>query len=181
MNDLLPNDICSFTILRNKSLLVPGVNALVSVFFKRDTYYKNFDIYTRGLSKVLKFVDDPKQNDPKKPFIYVLFIDKHVADDKSIRSMIDKTKLCVPILFEAPKYMVNDYHIDLFGTLIRFFPMFNYNNNPFNAVICIDIDLHGEDYVRLKNLMRFKHKGVTTAADVARYLCLTCPNLILRY
>jgi hypothetical protein len=178
MDTLLSNDICNFRILRNKELIKPGVNALVSVFFKRDTYYKNFDIYTKGLQKVLRFVDDPKNNNSKRQFIYVLFVDKHIAEDKSIRSMINKTKNCVLILFEAPKYMVNDYHIDLFGTLVRFFPMFNFKPNPFNIVICIDIDLHGEDYIRLKNLMKFKHKGVTTAADVARHLYQNLPPYV---
>jgi len=169
--EFIKNDICHFEVLSKVHLLKPGVDILVSVFFKRDKYYKNYAIYTKGLEKVLKFVDDKRYNDIEKGgYPYVLFIDKHVANDPDLRSKIDACHNCVPVLFGCSEYMVDDYHIDLFGTLVRFFPMFNFEKNPCNVVICIDIDLHGEDYVRLKNIMRYKHKGITAAGDIARHL-----------
>lgn len=171
--EFIKNDICSFEVLSKIHLLKPKVNIITSVFFKREQYYKNYSIYTKGLERVLNFVDNKKYNDiDKNGFVYVLFIDKHVANDPEIRSKIDACKSCVPVLFGCADYIVDDYHIDLFGTLVRFFPFFDFEHNPCNIVICIDIDLHGEDYIRLKNLIKYKHKGITAAGDISRYLYL---------
>ena len=104
--EFLTNDICTFQILEKEKLLTHGVNILVSVFFKRDQYYKNFGIYVKGLQKVLHFVD--KQNDKNK-FIFVLFIDQNIADDEKIMSSIKRCKNCVPVLFKCVKYMDEKY------------------------------------------------------------------------
>jgi hypothetical protein len=165
--EFLTNDICTFQILEKEKLLTHGVNILVSVFFKRDQYYKNFGIYVKGLQKVLHFVD--KQNDKNK-FIFVLFIDQNIADDEKIMSSIKRCKNCVPVLFKCVKYMDEKYHYDLFGSLVRFFPMFAFPNNPCDIVICIDIDLHTEDYGRLESVMRHKFKGITGAGDISKVL-----------
>lgn len=169
--EFIKNDICTFTVLNKVHLLKPGVNIIVSVFFKREKYYKNFAIYTRGLERLLKFVDDKNYNDlDNGGFVYLLFIDNHVANDPDLRAMIESCHNCVPVLFGCSEYIKDDYHIDLFGTLVRFFPMFDFDKNPCNIVICVDIDLHAEDYYRLQNLMEYKHKGITAAGDIARYL-----------
>lgn len=168
----LSNDICTFEVLDKTHLLNQGVNILVSVFFKRDQYYKNFDIYVKGLQKVLRFVDDTRNNTKDNQFVYVLFIDQNIAEDKKIMGMIRSCKLCVPVLFRCVKYMKGSYHFDLFGSMIRFFPMFDFPNNPCNVSICIDIDLHRDDYVRLKSVMQHKFNGVTGAGDISRSLYL---------
>lgn len=168
--EFLTNDICTFQVLDKQELLKEGVNILVSVFFKRDQYYKNFGIYVKGLQKVLRFVDDKRYNTKQNKFIYVLFIDQNIADDKEIMTLIKECKNCVPVLFRCVKYMKGNFHYDLFGSLVRFFPMFDFPANPCNIIICIDIDLHGEDYVRLKSVMHHKFKGVTGAGDISRVL-----------
>lgn len=168
----LTNNICSFTVLGKQHLLKKGVNALVSVFFKRDLYYKNFFIYIKGLQKTLQFV--AKQT----KFIYVLFIDENIANDSKIMQIIRRCHNCVPVLFTCVKYIKGNYHIDLFGTMVRFFPMFNFPNNPFGTIICIDIELHDEDFVRLKSEMKHTFKGVTGAGDIERYLYKSLPPYI---
>jgi curved DNA-binding protein CbpA len=57
--------------------------------------------------------------------------------------------------------MKGKYHIDLFGTMLRFFPMFDFPNNPTNIVYSIDVDLHDEDYPRFEILLSLKPKGLT--------------------
>lgn len=168
--EFLTNDICTFEVLNKSELLTDGVNILVSVFFKRDQYYKNFGIYVKGLQKVLQFIDDKRYNTKQNKYIYVLFIDQNIVDDKQIMGIIQKCKKCVPVLFKCVKYIKGNYHYDLFGSLVRFFPMFNFPNNPCNIVICIDIDLHEEDYVKLKSIMRHKFKGITGVGDISRVL-----------
>jgi hypothetical protein len=171
MFEFLNNDICKFEVLQNKHLLVDGVNILVGVFFKRDQYYKNFQTYVEGLSRLLKFVENEKINPKGKgQFIYALFIDQNIVDDAEIMKIIDGCKLCVPVLFKCSKYMLGSYHIDLFGSLVRFFPMFDFPNNPCGIVVCTDVDLHGEDYARLSSLIKNKPKGITGAGDIARVL-----------
>jgi hypothetical protein len=174
MSKFLNNNVCKFEILQNENLLMDttdGVNLFVGVFFKRDQYYKNFQTYVKGLSKLLKFVDDEKSNPPgKDQFIYVLFIDQNIVDDAEIMKIIDSCKLCVPVLFKCSKYMVGSYHADLFGSLVRFFPMFDFPNNPTKIIICTDIDLHAEDYVRLESLIKNKPNGIVAAGDITRVL-----------
>ena len=84
--------------------------------------------------------------------------------------LINKCNNCVPILFKCVNFMVNKYHEDLFGTFVRFFPLFNFPNNPCNIVICIDIDLKSEDYYRFKFYMKYKIKGINGNAVIERYL-----------
>lgn len=171
MFEFLDNDICKFKVIQNSHLLIDGVNAFVSVFFKRDQYYKNFGIYLKGLRKFLQALEDPDFNpDVKNRFIFVLFIDQNVLDDSQIMSMLDSCQLCVPVLFSCSKYMKDNYHVDLFGTLIRFFPMFDFPSNPVNIVVCTDIDLHDEDYVRLASVIKHRNEGITGAGDIARVI-----------
>ena len=160
----ITNNICEFEILNNKYLIKKNINIIVSVFFKRDQYYKNFDIYIKGLKNVLKFADSKFTKDTE--FIYIIFIDQNIANDKLIMDIINKCNNCVPILFKCVNFMVNKYHEDLFGTLVRFFPLFNFPNNPCNIVICIDIDLKNEDYYRFKFYMKYKIKGINGNADI---------------
>lgn len=169
----LTNEICEFEVLTRHHLLTnkKNVDVISSVFFKREKYYKNYNIYTKGISKLLKFLGDKKNNDlDNGGYVYLLFIDKHVAEDKEIRKWIDNCSVCVPIIFKCSEYIINDYHIDLFGTMMRFFPMFDFEDNPCNIVICTDIDLHDDDYFRLENLMRKRHAGINAAGDIARHL-----------
>ena len=170
MKPFLTNNICEFEILNRVHLLEDGVNILVSVFFKRDQYYKNFGIYIKGLQKVLNFVEDKTKNPDHDKFIFVLFIDQNIANDPTIMEMIEKSENTVPVLFKCAKYIKGRYHYDLFGTLVRFFPMFDFENNPCNITICIDIDLHDEDYVRLQCIMKHKIKGITAMGDVTSLL-----------
>lgn len=165
MKQFLTNDICNFEIINNEYLVKDNIDIIVSVFFKRSQYYKNFGIYIKGLERVLQYVDSLKEE-----FVYILFIDENIADDQTIMQKIKNCKKCVPVLFRCVKYMDNNYHYDLFGTLVRFFPMFDFSNNPTNIVICIDIDLHHDDYYRLDMLIKYKLKGFSCAADISKLL-----------
>lgn len=177
MGDFLINDICKFEILNKVHLIKKDVNILTSVFFKRDKYYKNFGIYVKGLQKVVDFVDN-EENNPKREYVFVLFIDQNIADDPTIMKVINNSHNTVPVLFKCAKYMKEKYHSDLFGTLVRFFPMFDFPENPCNIVICIDVDLHDEDYIRLKCLMKHQIKGVTSSGDVQTLIYNNTPPYI---
>jgi hypothetical protein len=185
--DILTNNICKLQILSKSHLLFnddstpKNPNIASGVFFKRDAYYKNFGIYVSGLARTVKFIDSynaevdeimkipegERTHSPEK-FVFLLFIDQNIRDDRKIMSIIGSSKSTVPVLFTCPVYMKGNYHIDLFGTLVRFFPMFNFPNNPAlkSTVISIDIELNREDCRKVTALMRHRPEGVTASGEI---------------
>jgi hypothetical protein len=173
MKEILTNDICEFEILFKHDLITKHTNILTTVFFKRDQYYKNFGIYIKGLQRLVNFVDDNKSNPydkdhPNNHFKLLIFIDQNIKDDQTIMNIIKNSKYTIPVLFKCSEYMTGQYHTDLFGTLVRFFPMMDLQNNPFNISICVDVDLHDEDYSRVVSLIKHKPKGITVSADMTK-------------
>ena len=184
------NKICNLEILNRAHLIfeedgsLKKFNAISSVFFKREGYYKNFGIYVSGLAKTIKFIDEfntnlnnktnhennPENNPDLENFYYLLFIDKNIRDDDKIMKIIESSPNTIPILFKCSVYMKGEYHIDLFGTLVRFFPIFNFENNPTKIVICIDIELNQEDRRKVQSLMEYMPKGVTASGEIHRLL-----------
>lgn len=161
----LDNEICIFEPVNNKHLLDNKINMISSVFFKREQYYKNFGIYVKGLKRAIKYFDERNDRLSEK-FIYVIFIDQNIYEDDEIMQLIKNSKYTVPILFKCVKYMVGKYHLDLFGTLVRFFPIFDFPNNPAGLVCIVDIDLHEEDYIRLEACMTHKPIGLSGPAQI---------------
>ena len=132
----LKNDLVTFTPLS----FTPHkkMNIISTCFFKRHqnkNYKKDgFNRYIDGLS-VLN--DKTKR---LKGFRVRMFIDKHIHEDDAIMKKLSKLSMIDLVLFECPAFMKDDYHIGLFGTLVRFFPMFDFPGNDANIVILSDID-----------------------------------------
>ena len=192
MTEILVNKICKLEILSRSNLLFnddnspKNPNILSGVFFKNKDYYKNFGIYVSGLARTLKFIHEYNQEVesqskiPEKDqthhlerFVFLLFIDQNIRDDKKIMNIISSNKYTVPVLFNCPVYMKKhddgrEYHIDLFGTLIRFFPMFDFPYNPStnSTVITIDIELNREDRRKVEAMMRNRPNGTTASGEI---------------
>jgi hypothetical protein len=149
--DIYPfkNDICRLIVLKNKHLLATKINCLSAVFFKSKNYSKNFNIYVNGLRKLIKLVNKSRTN-----YKLILFIDMNVKNDPDIMKIINNSDKVIPILFSCFDYMNSNYHIELFATLIRFFPYFDYPNNFTKNVISVDIDLKYDDRNKLQSLMK---------------------------
>lgn len=181
---IFDNNICKFEILSRRHLLLnddstpKSVNLISSVFFKRDQYYKNFGIYVKGLSRTIQFIDnynrEVEQNKSMEKFYYLLFIDSNVRDDSKLMKIIRKSENTIPVLFKCPTYIESknngEYHVDLFGTLVRFFPMFTFKNNPAKNVLCIDIELNREDMRKIKSLMTHQPKGVSASGEIHKLI-----------
>ena len=87
-------------------------------------HYKNFHIYINGLKRWDVFLNDNKK------YKFLIFIDKHVLNDNRIMNIINgKPDQFIPILFTCSDYIKDNYHLDVFGALVRFFPIFNFDNN----------------------------------------------------
>lgn len=160
----LKNDICKFKLINKTKLRKSKINILSSCFFKMDKHYKNFNIYVNGLKRWIKFLDSFDHN-----YIFRLFIDSNIKKDKYIMKLINSTDKIEPVLFECKDYKKNNYHIDLFATLVRFFPYFNFKNNDSKNVIVVDVDLHLDDLRKCKLLMKKNFKGFVGAAETGGY------------
>lgn len=134
----LDNPICNFTPLFKIDYNIRK-NLITCCFFKRqlnDNYYKDFSRYITGLESmyhnVIKYV---------RSYSIRLFIDNSIYKDKDIMNKLDKLYKLEIVLYDCPKYKIdNDHHQGLFGTIIRFFPMFDFPNNDANKIILSDID-----------------------------------------
>lgn len=162
---ILKNNICEFEVLNNRHLLNnKNINCVSSVFFKMNKHYKNFNTYVYGLRKTVSFIGDVNRILPSNErFIYILFIDKNIHEDKYVYSTIKACRFMVPILYKCARYMDDQkkFHVDLFGSLIRFMPMFNFKNNPFKCIISADIELKDKHLNVLKDFMIHKPPGVS--------------------
>jgi hypothetical protein len=145
----LENNICDFEILfdidYNKK-----VNILSTCFFKMNSHYKKFTIYVEGLKRLITMLDT--QSD----YTLRIFIDEHIRKDKEIMQVLQSSKKVEIVVFKCSDYIRDNYHIDVFGALVRLFPVFDFNNNDAKNVIVIDIDLNKNDLLVLKEFMGYK-------------------------
>ncbi len=162
------NNVCTFDVLQNETLINKDqkIQAVIITFFKREEYYKHFGIYIKGLKKCLMFIENFNKSNPSNTYDIILFIDQNIYKDKQIMSLIEGKSFVIVVTFNCSNFKQGNYHVDLFGTLIRFFPMFNFPNNPVSCCIIIDVDLHDEDFIRVENMMKFKPDGLTASGII---------------
>lgn len=141
-NIYLLNNICKFTILKNMNSNKKKDIISVSLFKLKSGGYKSFSKYINGL-KVLN-------NLAKKNNLEIrLFIDNTINDDKEIMDSIYKMEKITPILYECITFKIGNHHVGLFGTIVRFFPLFDFENNDSRIVMILDADV--EDLKDLLN------------------------------
>lgn len=137
----LDNIICKFTPLFDKKNWDEKKNIVSCAFFKLNTSpYKDFNLYIDGLEKLYLKVYTEYKNEK---FTIRLFIDNSVYLDKELFKRLKKMDMIEIVLYECLSYQIGtdlNYHIGLFGTLVRFFPMFNFKNNDADIIIISDID-----------------------------------------
>jgi hypothetical protein len=145
----LENNICEFEILTYWDKTIK-YNILSTCFFKMGSHYKNFEIYIKGLKKLIKVLESQSN------YILRIFIDEHIKSDPEIYSILLNSNKVHIILFKCSNYIELKYHIDVFGALVRLFPLFDFDFNDSLNIIVIDIDLNWEDLNKLKILMNYK-------------------------
>jgi len=158
----LKNDICEFEPLFE--LNTSKRQKIVStVFFKmQENAYKDFSEYTEGIQNLSKYVQKKM-----KGFRIRLFIEASIYEDEDIMSLLTSLKNIDLVLYHCSDYVRNGkYHKGLFGTIVRFFPMFNFPNNDASSVIISDIDYNRSSYVEkflgpvYKLFLKCKNKGL---------------------
>lgn len=152
----LNNEICEFqplfTINPDKKQ-----NILSVTLFKTKHTYKPFDIYTWGLKKLNTYVAT-KMSD----FRIRLFIDQSIYNDRDLRDFLEKLDKTDMVLYKCSGFMMNELHEGLFGTLVRFFPMFDFENNDANIVGIMDADFKASNaetyYYIYNNLKKYEER-----------------------
>ncbi|XWV25473.1 putative ORFan [Tupanvirus deep ocean] len=125
------------------------IDVVATSLFRMEKGYKYFEKYMRGLQMA---VSEFTKRIPEIKFL--LFVDDSIALDPVLLNRIKKMnngKLII-IHFSCPIGLVNKgrgYHIELFGTLVRFLPFFKYKENFTRNVICIDADIDDIDLNQL--------------------------------
>lgn len=165
--EYLTNSICKFTPLfpidYNRKQNIMSV-----CLFKLTKSYKDFSLYVNGLSILNRWVTKRL-----KDFRIRLFIDTHIHDDQVIMNSISKLDKVDIVKFECDKkFMVGEFLDGLFGTLIRFFPMFEFPNNDANIVSIMDADFKTNDmdaYSRIYDNFRTYVKQTPNFTDTHLY------------
>ena len=86
MSEYLKNDICEFKPLTSWDKSIK-YNILSTCFFKMGSHYKNFDIYVKGLRKIIKMLESQSK------YVLRIFIDTHIESDPDIYPVPIKFKL----------------------------------------------------------------------------------------
>ena len=143
----LENPICNFTPLF-KIDYKKKKNLISTCFFKMaGGGYKSFSKYLNGIQYLSKYVEKEM-----KDFTLRVFIDHSIYNDKGIMDKLKKCKNIELVIYQCPNYQINgNKHKGTFGTIVRFFPMFNFKNNDSDVVIISDIDF--DSYNNVVNKM----------------------------
>lgn len=141
MDTYLNNKYCKF----KPSFPVRSIkkNLVVSSLFRMTNVYKKMTSYTNGLKYMYDMV-----NKYLPGFTIRVFIDKNISDDPEFDWMKEMFEL---VVFECDNFLDNSkkYHRGLFGTLVRFFPMFDFPNNDANHVIVLDADIMKKEMISI--------------------------------
>jgi hypothetical protein len=138
-SEYLENDICKFTLLTDIDLSIKKKLLVTSLFKMKAGGYRDFTQYLNGI----QILDDIAK---KNNMSVRIFIDKTIQDDKEIMDYLKSLETVSIILYSCPHFWIDDHHIGLFGTMVRFFPMFRFPNNDSKLSVMVDADTN-EGYV----------------------------------
>lgn len=117
----MENTICNFRTIQNPNRRY--ANTVNLVFFRAIPLTKNFQKYVDGLKQWKEYMKDYPDSQLQ------VFVDQAIAEDGPIMKILGELNARV-ILFECPEFLRKDgYHKGLFGTMVRFFPMFDVNTH----------------------------------------------------
>lgn len=150
----LKNSFCKFTQITKINIAKKKNIISVSLFKMRSGGYKDFSKYLDGI-KLLTEIAKGENNMEVR-----LFIDRSVHEDKQIMNyLLDLDNVSI-VRYECPNFIVDGFHVSTFGSIVRFFPMFDFENNDAMRVIVMDaeptkelIDLSLELY---RNIIKYK-------------------------
>lgn len=134
MSKYLDNKICNFRPLKNINYNIKKKIFFLSLFKMKSGGYKNFNKYLNGIKKLDEIA---KNNDMEVR----IFIDQTIESDKEIKNMLEKLDSVTLVVYECSDFLIDKHHVGLFGTLVRFFPLFKFPNNDAKVAFIVDADV----------------------------------------
>src|SRR5690606_34264380 len=129
----LVNNICEFELI-NWTYNDKKKDIVSMSLFKLKDGYNSFSYYMLRLEKTCEVIRSTMPNTTIR-----IFIDHHVYNDKETMQALLNLKIDI-ILFKCINFIRDEYHIGLFGTLVRFFPFFDFDFNDAKRVFIRDVD-----------------------------------------
>ena len=127
-------------------------NILVcSSVFKLKDSYKDWSKYADGIRTILNQIDDEYVKNPDCGIVYRMYYDDSMGTEKIIDEIKQK-KYCELVKYNCEPYKSEGYHYGIFGTLMRFLPMFDSYKRDWNVYCCVDID----SPLPLANIFKFE-------------------------
>ena len=123
---------------------------ICSSAFKIENSYNPSNVYTDGLYNILKSIDKLFKNN----VVYRLYYDESIENDNNwiyILNEMKKRKYCELVKYECPLFKNGIYHHGLFGTFIRYMPLFQKKDWDVYTNIDIDNKLPYLTIVQFKN------------------------------
>ena len=145
----LINNVCNFIPLKKINFNEKKDIFSVSLFKLRNGSYKNFSRYLDGL-KILNEISIENNLEIR------LFIDNTIYKDEKIMNYLNNLETVTMILYECKNFKIDEYHVGLFGTLVRLFPLFDFENNDSRIVMIMDADLKKDDEISKKQIYLYK-------------------------
>jgi hypothetical protein len=155
--EYLKNNICKFTPLFNIDCKKKK-NLICSSLFKLKNSYRQFDKYLNGISIITNHL---KKNMPD--FTLRLFIDRSIYDDSKIMDILLHIEGLEIVVYHCFDFVRDDiYHVGLFGTIVRMFPIFDFENNDANMILINDIDIENQENIihteKVFQILKQNHK-----------------------
>lgn len=172
----LTNPICDIQIYAESNHKY--ANTVNLVLFQAKRPYKNVQKYRTGLKK---WSDYHKKYFPHHQI--QLFVDSIVLENEEVKEAIDilaNRNQARVLQFSCPPYQFKDeeFHRGLFGTMIRFFTMFDINPHPLQSALSYDIEPDEEDLGQSMELFELAQPLLKThnVAIVAHTLSILHPK-----
>jgi hypothetical protein len=134
MSKYLENNICNFRPLKEIDYNIKKNIFFLSLFKMKSGGYKGFYKYINGIKKLN---DIAKKNDMEVR----VFIDNTIYSDTETMKTLKNLDRVTLILYECSEFLIDKFHVGLFGTLVRFFPLFKFPNNDSKVAFITDADM----------------------------------------
>jgi len=162
----LNNNICVFTPLKPIDYEIKK-NLFITSLFKMSTgSYKNFDKYLEGIQILNNVANDENME-------IRMFIDDTILQDDEIMKFLNSLNKITLVSYECTDFKIGKHHVGLFGTIVRFFPMFDFENNDANRAFIVDADTTYERLHSLLNLNKslgnIKYQNDLYISYIGRY------------
>ena len=158
----LTNPYCNF-ITHFKYNPNKKYNIISASFFKMKKHYKYFGTYISGLKNIIKY-----RKELFPDFKIRIFVDGNIMRDDNIKKILFADKNVQVVEYNCPDFLSQDdkFHQGTFGTLVRFFPMFDFDNNDAKEVMVWDIDLKLDSVKKIHRIYTYIKMNMLTYSFV---------------